>query len=117
MPRQSLTKRGITVIEPNTYAPSVPILALSGHAPQSPTQERTVASNKNQHFVPRCYLKPFTLNGEGLAISLLNVDQHRLVLTAPVKHQCSGDYFYGKDLQIEKALQHIEGLYANSLTR
>lgn len=76
-----------------------------------------MASNKNQHFVPRCYLKPFTLNEEGLAISLLNVDQRRLVLSAPVKHQCSGDYFYGKDLQIEKALQHIEGLYANSLTR
>jgi hypothetical protein len=76
-----------------------------------------MASNKNQHFVPRCYLKPFTLNGEGLAISLLNADQRRFVLRAPVKHQCSGDYFYGKDLQLEKALQGIEGLYANSLTR
>jgi hypothetical protein len=76
-----------------------------------------VASNKNQHFVPRCYLKPFTQNGEGLAISLLNIDQHRIVLTAPVKHQCSGDYFYGKDLSLEKALQQVEGLYANSLMR
>jgi hypothetical protein len=29
-----------------------------------------MASHKNQHFVPRCYLKPFSLDGKGFAINL-----------------------------------------------
>ena len=76
-----------------------------------------MASNKNQHFVPRCYLRPFTLNGEGHAISLFNIDRMAFIESAPVKNQCSGDYFYGRDLTLEKALQGIEGMYANSLSK
>lgn len=76
-----------------------------------------MASNKNQHFVPRCYLKPFTFDAEGLAISLFNIDRRRFIQNAPVKNQCAGDYFYGKDLKLEKALQGIEGMYAMALSR
>lgn len=71
-----------------------------------------MASNKNQHFVPRAYLKAFSLNGDGTAISLFNLDRERFVPSAPLKHQCSRDYFYGEDLQMEKALQPVEGRYA-----
>ncbi len=74
-----------------------------------------MATNKNQHFVPRSYLKPFTLDGEGAAINLYNVDRSRPVQNAPTKGQCSGDYFYGKDLVVERALQGIEGAYASAL--
>src|SRR5439155_750653 len=66
-----------------------------------------MATNKNQHFVPRCYLRPFTLDSGGLAITLLNIDRMKFVEGAPVKHQCSGDYFYGEDLALEKAHQMI----------
>jgi hypothetical protein len=76
-----------------------------------------VASNKNQHFVPRCYLKAFTQDGGGAAINLFNLDRRRSISSAPVKSQCSGDYFYGEDLEIERALQGIEGAYANLLTK
>lgn len=75
-----------------------------------------MASNKNQHFVPRCYLKPFTLDGNGHSISLFNVDRQQLIPTAPVKNQCSGDYFYGEDLILEKSLQRVEGEYAQALS-
>ncbi|MCD2323047.1 DUF4238 domain-containing protein [Sphingomonas sp. IC-56] len=68
--------------------------------------------NKNQHYVPRCHLKPFTRNGEGLAINLLNHGSGRVVLGAPVKNQCSRSYFYGEDLVLEKLLQGEEGKYA-----
>ncbi|MEZ5544693.1 MAG: DUF4238 domain-containing protein [Lysobacteraceae bacterium] len=74
-----------------------------------------MASHKNQHFVPRCYLKPFTRDGAGQAINLLNLDRQVLIENAPVKHQCSGNFFYGQDLTIERDLQHIEGAYAASL--
>lgn len=72
---------------------------------------------KNQHFVPRCHLRPFTLDGEGLAINLFNFARRRTVLNAPVKNQCSADYFYGKDLHYEKKMQVIEGLYSAAVSR
>jgi hypothetical protein len=69
-------------------------------------------NNKNQHYVPRCHLKPFTRDGEGLAINLLNHASGRVVLGAPVKNQCSRSYFYGEDLVLETLLQDEEGKYA-----
>ena len=74
-----------------------------------------MASHKNQHFVPRCYLKPFTVDGLGRAIHVCNLDRLRLIEKAPVKSQCSSSYFYGEDLLIERDLQQIEGAYATVL--
>jgi uncharacterized protein DUF4238 len=74
-----------------------------------------VATNKNQHFVPRCYLRPFTLDSANLAINLFNIDRLRFVERAPVKHQCSGDYFYGTDPALERALKFTEDSYAAAL--
>jgi hypothetical protein len=69
-------------------------------------------SNKNQHFVPRCYLRPFSMNKEGRAINLYTVSRERFVQNASISGQCSGDYFYGEDLALEKALGYFEGNYA-----
>lgn len=74
-----------------------------------------MASNKNQHFVPRCYLRAFTDQGKGKAINLFNLDRQQSIPRAPVKGQCSGDYFYGEDLQLETLLQSFEGEYATRL--
>jgi len=74
-----------------------------------------MAVNKNQHFVPRCYLRPFTLGAEGKAINLFNIDLARAIPRAPVKGQCSGDYFYGEGLTLERLLQRFEGQYARCL--
>ena len=67
--------------------------------------------NKNQHFVPRCYLKPFSINGEGLALNLFNIDRQAIIPNAALKNQCSKDYFYGEDAGLEKVLQFVEGTY------
>jgi hypothetical protein len=69
--------------------------------------------NKNHHYVPRCLLKPFTQDQEGKSINLLNLKSEKLISRAPVKHQCSRDYFYGKDLDVEKLLGSLEGRYAS----
>lgn len=74
-----------------------------------------MATNKNQHFVPRCYLRPFTLDSANTAINLFNIDRRIFVERAPVKHQCSGDYFYGDSPDLEKALQFTESSYAAAL--
>ena len=75
-----------------------------------------MANNRNQHFVPRCYLKPFTKDGAGLAINLFNLKLSRAIPDAPVKNQSSGYYFYGKDQKLEDAIQSVEGLFAQVVT-
>lgn len=75
----------------------------------------SMATNKNQHYVPRCHLRPFTLNSENLAINVFNLDRKKLISNAPVKNQCSGDYFYGTDEKLEAAIQLIEVGYSQAL--
>lgn len=74
-----------------------------------------MATNKNQHFVPRCHLRPFSLEGQGRCIDVFNIDRMRLIQRAAVKHQCSGDYFYGEDQNLEMATQKIERAYGTVL--
>jgi Protein of unknown function (DUF4238) len=74
-----------------------------------------VASHKNQHFVPRCYLKPFSYLQKGRVISLYNLDSRVSVKSAPLKSQCAGSYFYGEDLRLERLLEQAEGTYSETL--
>lgn len=70
-------------------------------------------AHKNQHFVPRCALKPFSLNGEGKAINVFNISSSRAIENAPLKGQCARDYLYAKeDLRAEQLLAQMEGHYA-----
>ena len=76
-----------------------------------------MATNKNQHFVPRCYLRQFTIDEANRAINLYNIDRDKFVEHAPVKNQCSGDYFYGKDPQLERAIRSIEDAYGSTIQK
>lgn len=67
-----------------------------------------VATNKNQHYVPRCLLKPFTLDREGRSICVFNIDRQSFIANAPVKSQCSASYFYGKDSELDKIIGMAE---------
>ena len=71
-----------------------------------------MAKHKNQHFVPRCYLRPFSKDQSGQAICLFHVRSRKFVQDAPVKGQCSHPYLYGNNLRLERALQDIETEYA-----
>jgi hypothetical protein len=82
---------------------------------QRPTPRR-MPSNKNQHFVPRCYLRSFTLDGASAAINVFNVVRSLFIENAAVKNQCSRNYFYGADQNLERALQSMEGAYAQGLS-
>lgn len=74
-----------------------------------------MASNKNQHFVPRCYLRAFTEHGDGVRINLFNTDRKRVIPLVPARHQCSRNYFYGSDAELEAAIQLLERSYAEVL--
>lgn len=76
-----------------------------------------MATNKNQHFVPRCYLRQFTLGGADKAINLYNIDRDKFIVGAPVKNQCSGDYFYGKDESLEAVIQSVEQVYGSTIKK
>ena len=76
-----------------------------------------MAKNKNQHFVPKCYLKPFTQINNGKFISLYNINKYKLIEKASIKNQCSRNYFYGEDLSLEGILSLVEGEYAKILAR
>ena len=71
-----------------------------------------MARHKNQHFVPRCYLRAFSRDNDGRAINLFHIASDRFVQDAPVKGQCARPYIYGHDLKLERALQGMEGEYA-----
>lgn len=76
-----------------------------------------MASNKNQHYVPRCYLRAFTEHGDGFRINLFNIDRDRVIPLVSARHQCSRNYFYGTDAQLEAAIQLLERSYAEVLRR
>lgn len=71
-----------------------------------------MASNKNQHYVPQCYLRQFSASDTSSSINLFNIDSGKFIQGAPIKNQCSKNYFYGDDLVLEKAFQPIEGQYS-----
>jgi hypothetical protein len=63
---------------------------------------------KNNHFVPRSYLQRFC-SGSDRQIALYNLKSGRTVETAPIKSQCSRDYFYTKNPIFEEHFSEIEG--------
>ncbi len=75
-----------------------------------------MADNKNQHYVARCHLRRFSKEGEGRAINLFNLDRQRAIPDAPLKNQCSGDYFYGDDKRLDDAIRFVEDSYGSMMT-
>lgn len=73
--------------------------------------------NKNQHFVPKCHLKHFSSDQSGNSVNLYNVDRGLHVRNAPIKGQCSRDYFYGKDPSIDDAIKEFESRYGQCMIK
>lgn len=74
-------------------------------------------AHKNQHFVPKCHLRPFAGEPTRRAINVLNIPGQRAIQNCSIKAQCSGAYFYGRDLTIETRLQAIEEHYGRTIAR
>jgi len=70
-------------------------------------------SNKKHHYVPRFYLKHFSV--EGTRINLFNVPRGLAVTGANLKNQCYRDYMYGKENQAEQQLSILESVFADLL--
>lgn len=71
-----------------------------------------MASKKKQHYIPRFYLKNFSLDNLKKEIRIFNINSSKFIPSGSLKNQAYGDYFYGRDLKIENALEVLEGLWA-----
>lgn len=67
-----------------------------------------MAENKNQHYVPRFYQRHFS--DDGLMTGVYIFKTKKYLSKGQIKHQASADYFYSKNLKIEKALGVLEGI-------
>lgn len=65
---------------------------------------------KNQHYVPKCYLRNFT-DGEKYISTFIH-SKSKYIPKASLDSVVSEDYFYGKDLYIENMFQEYEGYWA-----
>lgn len=74
---------------------------------------------KNNHFVPQSYLERFCSVSDR-QVALYNLKSGRTFETAPIKTQCSRDYFYTKNPIFEDEFTKIEGtqkrLFAEIIT-
>jgi len=71
---------------------------------------------KNQHFIPRFYLKKFSINKNEKQIALFNMKRNLYIGAASIGDQASLKYYYGKDGEVEEDLSKAEGLYAKVLS-
>ncbi|MBD1844312.1 DUF4238 domain-containing protein [Cyanobacteria bacterium FACHB-63] len=71
-----------------------------------------MADKKKQHYIPRFYLKNFSLNNSERAIRIFNLASSKFIPSGNLKDQAYKNYFYGRDLKLENALGILEGISA-----
>lgn len=74
-----------------------------------------MSKKKNQHYVPKFYLRRFSFESNENEIGVYNIHQKKFIQRAPLKGQAYKPYFYGKDGLVEDNLSALEGLYAEAL--
>lgn len=72
-------------------------------------------NRKNQHFVPRVYLRSFASNEN--CIELFIKSNGSFVTDASISGQASRPYFYGKDPEIEERFGYFETEYGRVLEK
>lgn len=68
--------------------------------------------NRNQHYVPKCYLRNFSDGDKFIATFLHSRD--RFIKEAGLDSVAFKEYLYGKDLVIENILKKLEGDWAET---
>ena len=68
-----------------------------------------MAENKKQHYVPKFYLKLFSINQSNSYIKIFVKSTNKIISQGDLKNQAYENYFYGKDTVIETNFSKIEG--------
>lgn len=67
-----------------------------------------MAEKKKQHYVPKFYLKFFSVEGDKTHIKIFNKSRAKTINKGTIKGQAQEDYYYGKDLSLENWFGEIE---------
>jgi len=70
---------------------------------------------KNQHYIPKFYLRNFSYQKNGKQIGLFNIKADKYFQTGKLKTQGSKSFFYGYDGIVEDTLSEIEGEIAKTI--
>src|SRR5208283_1382271 len=63
---------------------------------------------KRQHYVPKFYLRNFSIGAAGKSIGIFNIPSEKFISSGSLKEQAYKDYFYGKDGKIEDIYRQFE---------
>lgn len=74
-------------------------------------------TNRNHHFVPKFYLRYFSLDGNKKQIGVFNMAAAQFIKSAALRFQAYKVNFYGKDGEIEDGLGEIEDKSATLFTK
>lgn len=67
---------------------------------------------KLQHFVPKCYLRPFCRKDNEKLINLFNLHRGEGFFSANIRGQCARNFFYDKTGKAESFFSSWEGRYS-----
>ena len=70
-----------------------------------------MSKRRNQHYVPQVYLREFCGDKDRKCINIWLPNKKKFVYGAPIKHQCSKAYFYGRDGVLEDMFGEPEAWY------
>jgi hypothetical protein len=74
-----------------------------------------ITEKKNQHYLPKFYLRHFSYQNNKKQIGIFNLEKEYFFATAALKNQGSKNFFYGQDGKIEDALSKIETLLSDTI--
>lgn len=69
-----------------------------------------MANKKNQHYIPKFYLRNFSFENDKKQIGIFNIANKYFYQKATLKNQGSRNFFYGNDGDVEDKLAKIEGI-------
>jgi len=71
-----------------------------------------ITEKKNQHYIPKFFLRNFSYQNNKKQIGVFNINNELFIARAKLKTQGSKNFFYGYDGEIEDNLADIEGKLA-----
>jgi Protein of unknown function (DUF4238) len=72
---------------------------------------------RNQHFVPRFYLKKFSIENNLREIRVFNLPNKKFISRASLADQAASKFYYGKDGELEDSLSKSEGIFAGAINK
>jgi len=78
------------------------------------SNEKTT-EKKNQHYVPKFYLRNFSINNNLRQIGIYNLNNKKYIPSGSIADQAYKKYYYGKDGELEDYLSYTEAIESKTI--